>query len=290
MIQNLTIDWHRAFGIAIKRLISEHGYSVHMEMEVSQQKQLLDLIIIRQEQVKPIQTEQLCDGFDNLAKYNLISYKSLHESFNDFAVEELYGYYISYRKLTEQKARKLPKTDYRLYGIATKKPEKLLRTVRHKQIQPGVYDLLTGLKPIRLVVLNTLEQKQSNAILNLFSDRREQFTYGYRHIDQQKFNTRDTPVVNKIIELYKLEGVTMPYTEEQFLEDYKRSLFNRMTPQERIKGLKPEEILGSFKREEILGNFKPQERLEGLRPQERLEGLKLDELREIKKYLYDLDK
>ena len=281
MSQNLTIDWHRAFGIAIKRLISGHGYSVETEMEVSQQKQLLDLIIIRQEQAKPIQTEQLCDGFDNLAKYNLISYKSMHESFNDFAVEELYGYYISYRKLTEQKAPKLPKTDYRLYGIATKKPEKLLRTVRYKQIQPGVYDLLTGLKPIRLVVLNTLEQKQSNAILNLFSDRREQFTYGYRHIDQQKFNTRDTPVVNKIIELYKLEGVTMPYTEEQFLEDYKRSIFSRMLPHERLEGLRPEEVLASFKPEEILGNFKPRERLQGLKP---------DQLKELKQYLYDLDK
>ena len=281
MIQNLTIDWHRAFGIAIKRLISELGYSVHMEMEVSQQKQLLDLIIIRQEQVKPIQTEQLCDGFDNLAKYNLISYKSLHESFNDFAVEELYGYYISYRKLTEQKAFKPPKTDYRLYGIATQKPEKLLRTVNHKQIQPGVYDLLTGLKPIRLLALNALEQKASNAILNLFSNRREQFTYGYKNIDQQKFNTRDTPVVNKIIELYKLEGVTMPYTEEQFLEDYKRSIFSRMLPHERLEGLRPEEVLASFKPEEILGNFKPRERLQGLKP---------DQLKELKQYLYDLDK
>ena len=74
----------------------------------------------------------------------------------------------------------------------------------------------------------------------------------------------------------------MPYTEEQFLEDYKRDVFRydmlpHMTPEERMEGLRP------------------QERLEGLRPQERLEGLKLDEVlanfkpEEIKKYLHSLN-
>ena len=103
------IDWHRAFSIAIKKLISEHGYSVETEVEVSQQKQLLDLIIVRQEQQKPIhQKAKLCDGFDNLAKYNLISYKSLHESFNTYTVEELYSYYINYSKLDAQQAVNKP--------------------------------------------------------------------------------------------------------------------------------------------------------------------------------------
>ena len=48
----------------------------------------------------------------------------------------------------------------------------------------------------------------------------------------------------------------MPYTEEQFLEDYKRDVFRydmlpHMTPEERMEGLKPEEVLANFKPEEI---------------------------------------
>lgn len=252
MTQPRIIDWHRAFGIAIKNLISEYGYSVETEIEVSKQKQLLDLIIIRQDQqpIDKTKLETLCDGFDNLTKYNLISYKSLHESFNDFAAEELYSYYISYRKLTEQKATKLTKADYQLYGISTRQPEKLLQAVNHKQIKPGVYDLNTGLKPIRLLVLSALEQKESNAILHLFSNKTEKLKYGYEHLDKTTFNANYLPVIDKILKLYKLEGLPMPYTEEQFLADCRRDMLSNMTPQERLQGLRP------------------QERLEGLRPEE----------------------
>ena len=144
------INWHRAFGIAIKKLISDYGYHVKTEVEVSQQKQLLDLIIIRQEQQKPIhQKAKLCDGFDNLSKHNLISYKSLHESFNTYAAEELYSYYINYSKLDEQQALKLSRDDYQLYGITTRMPKKLLQTVRYKQTKPGIYDLNTQGKRIK---------------------------------------------------------------------------------------------------------------------------------------------
>ena len=271
---DFTIDWHRAFGMAIKGCVSEYGYRVETEIDVSQQKQLLDLIVIRQNEVRSNQTV-LCDGFDNFARYNLISYKSLHESFNQFTAEELYSYYVNYSKLPEQRNLKLSREDYQLYGIATKLPEKLLETVSYKIIKPGVYDLDTGLKPIRLLVLSALEQKVSNAILHLFSNRKDKFKFGYEHIDQAKFNTKKLPVINRIIELYQAEELDMPYTEEQFLEDYQHDVFKRvyagMTPEEKITGLKD-----SLKPEEILGSFKLEERLHGLKPEE------------IKKYLDSL--
>ncbi len=60
----------------------------------------------------------------------------------------------------------------------------------------------------------------------------------------------DSTVINQLLEKYSLEGITMPYTMEQFQKDYIKA---------HIRVLDPEEILSKFKTEE---------RLKGLRAEE----------------------
>ncbi len=62
-----------------------------------------------------------------------------------------------------------------------------------------------------------------------------------------------------MLEKYSLEGLTMPYTMEQFRKEYIKA---------HLGDLDPEEILSRFKPEEILSRFKPDERLKGLKPEE----------------------
>jgi formylglycine-generating enzyme required for sulfatase activity len=41
---------------------------------------------------------RLRDGLDNLAGHNLLTYKSLREPLDDWALQELTGHYVNYRK------------------------------------------------------------------------------------------------------------------------------------------------------------------------------------------------
>ena len=49
---------------------------------------MLTVVIIKQED-KEANLLGICDGFDNLAGYNLLSYKSKREALNFWAIEEL---------------------------------------------------------------------------------------------------------------------------------------------------------------------------------------------------------
>jgi len=56
----------------------------------------------------------------------------------------------------------------------------------------------------------------------------------------------DSTVISQLLEQYSLEGITMPYTMEQFRKDYVKAHIGLLDP------------------EEILSKFKIEERLKGL--------------------------
>jgi len=85
-------------------------------------------------------------------------------------------------------------------------------------------------------------------------------------------------VINQLLEKYSLEGLTMPYTMEQFRKDYVKA---------HLGDLDPEEVLSGFKAEERLKGLKAHERLRGLKVEDILGTLKIDE---VKAYLNKLKK
>jgi len=66
---------------------------------------------------------ELPNGFDTLNVYNLISYKSLHEAFDGWALKELIGHYVNYRKQVSPSLHKLlPENQFQLYAISIQHP------------------------------------------------------------------------------------------------------------------------------------------------------------------------
>jgi hypothetical protein len=76
---------------------------------------------------------KLPDGLDNLTAHNLLSYKSLHEPLDGWAIKELIGHYVNYRKQVSPSLNQLlPESQFQLYGISTRFPKKLEQLIRNR--------------------------------------------------------------------------------------------------------------------------------------------------------------
>jgi len=199
---------------------------VELEKELTVKKQFLDVVIMP-------------DGLDKLAAYNLLTYKSLREPFNEWALSELIGHYVNYRKqISPSLDDLLPVSDFKLYAISTRYPHNLTDEIRLQQIQDGVYDIKLGFCLIRLIVLSRMPKTPENALWQLFGGKADKFVYGdkYYHWHYSKQQS----VLNRLYELYQQEGVSMSYTWEDLL-----------SPDERLKGVPTTERLKGIPRQVI---------------------------------------
>ena len=116
-------DWHRLFGIVLTQLFEGFDSEVERELDLSIKQQLLDIVIIRRGQGQ--KTPILPDGFGPLADHNLLTYKSLHEPLDGWALKELAGHSVNYRKQRSPSLDDLlPEESIRLFAVATRFPEK----------------------------------------------------------------------------------------------------------------------------------------------------------------------
>ena len=200
------IDWHRLFGLALTDLFEGSPYAVELEKDLSVRQQFLDIVVIRKGD-GPF-SGRLPDGFDDLADHNLVTYKSLREPLDDWALKELTGHYVNYRKQLDP--GRLPSEQrFRLYGIATRFPRKLSEQIRLTRRSPGVYEVDRGTDRIRVVVLSEMAQSEHNALWHLFSGIEERVARGAVHYRR---HTDDmSTVINQMFENYRLEGIDMPY-------------------------------------------------------------------------------
>ena len=251
------INWHRLFGLTLMDLLTGSNYQVELEKELSVKKQYLDVVIIRKTTGKPLM--EIPVGLEQLTEHNLLTYKSLREPLDDWAIEELIGHYTNYRKLISPVGEKLlPANQFQLYAVSTRYPKQLLNNPRipFQEIQTGVFDVPWGNRFIRLIVLSRIPLEPKNAFWLLFCGQNQGFRYGDQHYHWHCSSER--AVLNQLYELYQREGVVMPYTMEDFEKDFTREHLHLLPPEERLKGLPPEE------------------RLKGLPAEERLKGLTLE--------------
>lgn len=133
------LNWHRLFGLALIDYFLDSPFVVELETDLSVTEQLLDVVIIEQEDGEF--NGELPDGLDNLSRHNLLTYKSLHQPLDAWALDELLGHYVNYRKQRSPSLQKLlPVEDFRLYGVSTREPQKLKREVPLTAVQQGVYE------------------------------------------------------------------------------------------------------------------------------------------------------
>jgi hypothetical protein len=94
----MKIYWRRLFGLLLMDYLSNRGFRVELQKDLSLKRQYLDVVIVEREDEEP-DLSGICDGFDNLSSHSLLSYKSKRQSLNAWALEELIGHYVNYRKV-----------------------------------------------------------------------------------------------------------------------------------------------------------------------------------------------
>jgi len=308
--------WHRLFGIALTDLFTGRPWRVELEKELALKSQRLDVLIIERLPGDSAVTEaaalaDLPDGLESLTAHNVLSFKSKQEALDGWAMEELIGHYVTYRKLASIQAfsrppanassadpvepapaaeRLLPEAAFRLYAVATRHPAKLFGQLgpgaQHPTAWPGVYDLDWGCRRIRVIVLNALAKHPRNAPWELFASRLDRIRYGLAHYRPRNLSAHllryhlatvhqlDLPDMAYTLEDFKLETYRMLIDDFHALSlEDRQALLKRMDVADRLRGLDTEEILRRLDPEERLRGLDPEERLRGLEAEERLRGL-----------------
>jgi hypothetical protein len=255
------IDWHRLFGITLFDYFSNSNYQVKLEKDLSLQQQYLDVIIIEKSEGQML--DDLPDGLDNLRQHNLLTYKSHQEALDDWAIDELLGHYVNYRKQEspsppqpkkpnqpKKKKKLLPETNFQLYAVCTRYPRNLAKKYPLDFKKEGVYELAWGSKVIRVIVLSRIPQTQRNTMWQLFSSVLEKFDYAKTHHKWR--NSELSSIINQLYRHYCAEGVFMSYTVEDYLRETREQVLNSLTLEEIVKKRSQEEVVKAFTSPDVL--------------------------------------
>jgi hypothetical protein len=143
-------------------------FTVEVERDLSVQQQLLDVVIVRRGRGRF--AGRLPDGLEGLRPHNLMTFKSHHEALDSWALKELVGLDVAYRKLVSPSpSQLLPEDQVGLYAVAARFPHNLSGQVPWQRVQAGVYDCRWGMDTVRVVVAGELPREAHNAPLHLFS-------------------------------------------------------------------------------------------------------------------------
>ena len=276
------MDWHRLFGLTLMDFFTGSPFIVELEKDLALKKQLLDVVVLRRGP-GPF-AGRLPDGLDNLAAHNLITFKSHRDALDDWALKELTGHYVNYRKQCSARDQPLlPEADFRLYAVCSRYPHNLANLVTLAPVCQGVYACQRGSDAIRIIVAGQVCREPHNALLHLFSASAETVGYGAGHYEQRSHDT--SSLVGRLLGNYQGEGVAMSYTMADYRRDTAKEYFKELTPREQrevLQSLAPEQ------QREVLRGLSPEKQrkvLQGLTPDERLAGLSAEE---IAKYLKKL--
>ena len=254
-------DWHRLFGLLLTDFFTGSPFVVEVERDLSEQQQFLDVAIVRRGRGRF--ALRLPDGLEGLVEHNLLTFKSHREALDGWAMKELVGHYVAYRKLVSRAPTELLAEDqFRLYAVTARYPTNLSGQVPWQRVHAGVYDCQWGTDTIRVVVAGELSREPHNAPLHLFSASPELFGFASRAYQPRSADT--SLLLAQLFERFRAEGLSMAFTMEDFRRQYVMEHFAQLTPQER------EEVLRSLPLEE------------------RLAGLSSEQLEQIRQYLDQL--
>jgi len=154
--------------------------------------------------------------------------------------------------------------EFSLYAISTRFPQALRKSTTLIQLQPGIYELDLTIK-IRLIVLNKIPKSRHNVIWHLFSHISDKVSYASKHY-QSKIHL--SSAVNSLYEHYNLEGLIMPYTVENFKQDYAKEHLHCLNTAQRLEGLSTSEIVSQISTSEIVNQIPTDELLKELSEEE----------------------
>jgi hypothetical protein len=263
-------DWHRLFGLLLADYFTGSPFVVEVERDLSVQQQFLDVVVVRRGRGRF--AGRLPDGLEGLVAHNLITFKSHHEALDAWAVKELVGHYVAYRKLISPSPSELLSEDqFGLYAVCARGPHKLAQQVPWQERQRGVYDCLWGTDRVRVVVAGELPREVHNAPLHLFSAAAD--LVGFGRMAYRRRSEKTSLVLDQLFEQMRGEGLAMAYTMEDFERDYIKKHLPKLTEREQ------EEVLQGLSAEVRLAGLPAEARLAGLPAEARLAGLSLEQIR-----------
>jgi hypothetical protein len=255
-------DWHRLFGLLLTDFFSGSPFVVEVERDLSVQQQLLDVAIVRRGRGRF--GGRLPDGLEGLRPHNLLTFKSHHEALDGWALKELVGLDVAYRKLVSPAPSELlPDDQFGLYAVAARFPHNLAGQVPWQQRQAGVYDCHWGTDTIRVVVAGELPRAAHNAPLHLFSAAPE--LVGFARGAYRQRSAQTSRLLGQLFERLRGEGFAMAFTMEDFNRQYIKEHFAQLTPEEQREAL---QALPPEKQQEVLQALPPERRLAGLSPEQ----------------------
>src|SRR5262245_13746496 len=244
-------DWHRLFGLLLTDFFTGSPFVVEVERDLSVQQQLLDVVIVRRGRGRF--DGRLPDGLDGLRAHNLITFKSHREALDGWAMKELAGHSVAYRKLVSRSPSELLAEDqFGLYAVTARHPQTLPVQVPWQRVQAGVYDCRWGTDSVRVVVAGELPREAHNAPLHLFSAAPDLVEFGGRTYRRRSEDT--SALLVQLFEGLRTEGFAMPFTMEDFRRQFVKEHFPQLTPEEQqevLQALPPEKRLAGLSAEQI---------------------------------------
>jgi hypothetical protein len=242
-------EWHRLFGLLLTDFFTGSPFTVEVERDLSEQQQFLDVVILRRGRGRFV--GRLPDGLDGLVEHNHITFKSHREALDGWAMKELIGHYVAYRKLVSASPSELlPEEAFRLYAVCARYPQNLSGQVPWQEQQAGVYNCRWGTDEVRIVVAGNLPREQHNAPLHLFSASPELVGFGSATYTPR--SPRTSLLLRQLFE--SVPGGSAMYTMEDFERDYFKKKFAKLKPaelEEALKGLPPEQRLVGMSADQI---------------------------------------
>jgi hypothetical protein len=214
-------QWHRLFGMSLTDFFAGQPVVVEMEKDLSLKQQLLDVLVVRKAP-GPLSCA-MPDGFEDLAAHNLISFKSFREALDGWALNELVGHFVNYRKQVSPSVDDLlPEGEFRLFAVCIRFPQKLAGQAQLEKVQEGVYRVRHFSGEARVVVVHQLPLESRNALLHLFSAQAEQVKFAAREYRPRSGDT--SSFLYKLYDRYREEGMPMPYTKEEFIRETREKM------------------------------------------------------------------
>jgi hypothetical protein len=261
--------WHRLFGLSWTDFFRGLPVTVDLERDLSVKKQLLDVVLIRKDAA--VLSCRLPDGFEELATYNLVSFKSHQEKLSAWTLEELLGHYVNLRKQVSPSMDEpslLSQEEFRLFAVSVRFPRNLAdENIAMRQLRQGVYEVEALSRRLRLIVVNQLPLEEHNALLHLFSASGESFAYGARHYRLRSAET--SSLLFQLFQRYREEALTMPDMLEELTRETIDQILKNLPVEKRLEGVPVEKRLEGVPVEKRLEGVPVEELLAGLSPQTR---------------------
>ncbi len=244
----MAIPWHRIFGMALTQYFAGTAWQVDVEVDLSLQQQRLDLVIVRRRDhtIAPLWP----DGFGTPADYNLFTFKAIKDPLDAWALKELAGHGVNYRKyVSPDLDHLLPEDQFRLLAASMHFPRGLASRVALQAQGPGAYDVQWGTDTIRILVLREMPEAEQNIVWNLFSGDQQRIAAALRRLQPRQASY--SSLLNELLGYYGLEGIAMPYTMEDFEREVEQKILKKLTPEQRLAGLSPKQVLAGLSPEQL---------------------------------------